>query len=70
MTQLEREQKTNEILEHKVNKAILSIGIADEIVCDKLNESEYESESFKQYQRLSNALLRAKNMLDLVKYEL
>lgn len=70
MTLLEIEQKTNELLEHEVNKAIKAIDNADEIVSDRLNKSEYASEDFKRYQRLSNALLRAKNMLDGVKYEL
>lgn len=64
------EQKINELLEHEVNKAIKAIENADEIVSDKLNKSEHASEDFKDAQRLSNALLRAKNMLDLVKYEL
>jgi len=57
-------------VESRFEKAMRAIEEIDEVVCDRLNESEYASEDFKNAQRLSNAILNVKNAMEIVKYEL
>ena len=70
MNLLEREQKEQELFESLLNKAQEAIEQADEMVCDRLNAAEHASENMKDAQRLSNAILRVKQSMDLVKYEI
>lgn len=64
MNTLQREQMEENLLTSLIDKAQEAIEQADEIVCDKLNSSEYASEDFKNAQRLSNEILKVKNLIE------
>jgi len=70
MNTLQREQLEEKVLTNLIDKAQEAIEQADEIVCDRLNSSEYASEDFKQAQRFSNAIHRINNAIEAAKYEL
>lgn len=53
-----------------VKKAENIIESADELVSNNMVKSQHGSEDFKEYQRISNALLNVIRAIDALKYEL
>ena len=57
-------------LKEMVQKAENIIEYVDEAVINSLVKSQHGSEDFKENQRISNAVLKAKHAINALKYEL
>lgn len=54
----------------ELEKVSIIIESIDESINDRLNKGEYASDDFKQNQRISNALLRVLQAVELLKHEI
>ena len=54
----------------ELEKVSIIIESIDEVINDRLNKDEHASEDFKQNQRISNALLRVLQAVELLKHEI
>lgn len=54
----------------ELEKVSIIIESIDEAINDRLNKGEYASDDYKQNQRISNALFRVIQAIELLNYEI
>lgn len=70
MNTLQKEHALEQLVNLRVERIEANVEDLDDMFNDKLNNSEYASDAFKKAQRVSNAITRLKQNLELLKQEL